>query len=336
MQRRRVGASGLQVSAICLGTMMFGDRTDEAEAGRIVAAARDAGVDFVDTADVYAGGESERILGRLVKADRTRWIVATKCGNVRVPAPDDADQSRRHIMRAIDGSLERLGMDYVDLYYLHLDDLRTPLEETVAAMGDLIRAGKVRYWGVSNFRGWRITQAAMLADALGVPRPIVCQPYYNAMNRMPEVEVLPACAQFGLGAVPYSPLARGVLTGKYRPGEAPPAGTRAGRGDKRMMQTEFRPESLALAQQIKAHAERRGMSAGQFALNWVLNCGAVSSVLAGPRTLEQWREYLGALAHAFTAEDEALVDRLVAPGHPSTPGYSDPRYPPAGRQPLVA
>ena len=336
MQRRRVGASGLQVSAICLGTMMFGDRTDEAEAGRIVAAAREAGVDFVDTADVYAGGESERILGRLVKADRTRWIVATKCGNVRVPAPDDADQSRRHIMRAIDGSLERLGMDHVDIYYLHLDDLRTPLEETVAAMGDLIRAGKIRYWGVSNFRGWRIAQAAMLADALGVPRPIVCQPYYNAMNRMPEVEVLPACAQFGLGAVPYSPLARGVLTGKYRPGEAPPAGTRAGRGDKRMMQTEFRPESLALAQQIKAHAERRGMSAGQFALNWVLNCGAVSSVLAGPRTLEQWREYLGALGHAFTAEDEALVDRLVAPGHPSTPGYSDPRYPPAGRQPLVA
>jgi len=336
MQRRRVGASGLQVSAICLGTMMFGDRTDEAEAGRIVAAAREAGVDFVDTADVYAGGESERILGRLVKADRTRWIVATKCGNVRVPAPDDADQSRRHIMRAIDGSLERLGMDHVDLYYLHLDDLRTPLEETVAAMGDLIRAGKIRYWGVSNFRGWRIAQAAMLADALGVPRPIVCQPYYNAMNRMPEVEVLPACAQFGLGAVPYSPLARGVLTGKYRPGEAPPAETRAGRGDKRMMQTEFRPESLALAQQIKAHAERRGMSAGQFALNWVLNCGAVSSVLAGPRTLEQWREYLGALGHAFTAEDEALVDRLVAPGHPSTPGYSDPRYPPAGRQPLVA
>ena len=336
MQVRRVGASGLQVSAICLGTMMFGDRTDEAEAGRIVAAAREAGVDFVDTADVYASGESERILGRLVKAERARWIVATKVGNVRVPPPDDADQSRRHIMRAVEGSLERLGMDHVDIYYLHLDDLRTPLEETVAAMGDLIRAGKIRYWGVSNFRGWRITQAAMLADALGVPPPIVCQPYYNAMNRMPEVEVLPACAQFGLGVVPYSPLARGVLTGKYRPGEAPPAGTRAGRGDKRMMQTEFRPESLALAQQIKAHAERRGMSAGQFALNWVLNCGAVSSVLAGPRTLEQWSEYLGALGHAFTAEDEALVDRLVAPGHPSTPGYSDPRYPPAGRQPLVA
>ncbi len=336
MQTRRVGASGLQVSAICLGTMMFGDRTDGAEAGRIVAAARDAGVDFVDTADVYAAGESERILGRLLKADRARWIVATKVGNVRVPPPDDANQSRRHIMRAIDGSLERLGMDHVDLYYLHLDDARTPIEETIAAMGELLRAGKIRYWGVSNFRGWRIAHTALLSDALGVPRPIVCQPYYNAMNRMPEVEILPACEQFGLGAVPYSPLARGVLTGKYRPGEAPPAETRAGRKDKRMMQTEFRPESLALAQEIKAHAQRRGMSAGQFALNWVLNCGVVSSVLAGPRTLEQWKEYVGALAHSFTAEDEALVDRLVAPGHPSTPGYSDPRYPPAGRRPRAA
>lgn len=335
MQIRRLGTSGLQVSAICLGTMMFGDRTNEAEAGRIVAAARESGIDFIDTADVYAAGESERILGRLVKADRARWVVATKVGNVRVAPPDDANQSRRHIMRAIDGSLERLGMDHVDIYYLHLDDPRTPLEETIGAMDDLVRAGKIRYWGVSNYRGWRIAQAALLADALGVPRPIVCQPYYNAMNRMPEVEILPACAQFGLGVVPYSPLARGVLTGKYRPGEAPLAETRAGRNDKRMMQTEFRPESLALAQEIKAHAERRGMSAGQFALNWVLNCGAISSVLAGPRTLEQWREYLGALAHKFTPQDEALVDRLVAPGHPSTPGFSDPRYPPAGRQSLV-
>lgn len=335
MQIRRLGASGLQVSAICLGTMMFGDRTDEAEAGRIVAAAREAAIDFVDTADVYAAGESERILGKLIRADRARWIVATKVGNVRVAPPDDANQSRRHIMHAIDASLERLGMDHVDIYYLHLDDARTPLEETIGAMGDLVRAGKIRYWGVSNFRGWRIAQAVLLADVLGVSRPIVCQPYYNAMNRMPEVEVLPACGEFGLGVVPYSPLARGVLTGKYRPGEAPPAETRAGRKDKRMMQTEFRAESLALAQEIKAHAERRGMSAGQFALNWVLNSGAVSSVLAGPRTLEQWREYLGALAHRFTAEDEALVERLVAPGHPSTPGFSDPRYPPAGRQALV-
>jgi aryl-alcohol dehydrogenase-like predicted oxidoreductase len=336
MQTRRLGSSGLQVSALCLGTMMFGDRTDEAEAARIVASARDAGVNFVDTADVYAAGESESMLGRLIKSERARWIVATKVGNVRVPPPDDADLSRRHVLGAIDGSLARLLTDHVDIYYLHLDDLRTPLEETLSALDDLLRAGKIRYWGLSNHRGWRIAQAVLLAERMGMPRPVVCQPYYNAMNRQPEVEILPACAHFGLGVVPYSPLARGVLTGKYKPGETPPAGTRAGRGDKRIMQTEFRAESLQLAQTLKAHAERRGMSAGAFALNWVLNCGGVSSVLAGPRTLEQWQGYLGALEHGFTAEDEALVERLVPAGHPSTPGYSDPRYPPAGRRPLVA
>lgn len=335
MEYRRLGRSGLKVSVLCLGAMMFGDRTDEAEAGRIVASAREAGVNFVDTADAYAKGESERILGRLIAADRARWVVATKVGNTGAPAPNDADLSRRHVMRAIDASLERMGLDHVDLYYLHLDDAGTPLEETVATMGDLVRAGKIRYWGVSNFRSWRIAEAAMLAARIGVPPPAVCQPYYNAVNRMPEVEVLPACGHFGLGVVPYSPLARGVLTGKYRPGEAPPAETRAGRGDKRMMQTEFRTESLVIADKIKAHAERRGMSAAEFAFNWVLNSGAVTSVLAGPRTLEQWRAYHGALGRAFDAEDEALIDALVAPGHPSTPGYTDPRYPVTGRRPRV-
>ena len=335
MQYRRLGRSGLKVSALCLGAMMFGDRTDEAEAGRIVASAREAGVNFVDTADAYAKGESERILGCLIAADRERWVVATKVGNTGAPPPNDADLSRRHVMRAIDASLGRLGIDHVDLYYLHLEDTGTPLEETAATMGDLVRAGKIRYWGVSNFRAWRIAEIALLADRIGVPRPAVCQPYYNAVNRMPEVEVLPACEHFGLGVVPYSPLARGVLTGKYRLGEAPAAETRAGRGDKRMMQTEFRAESLAVAQKIKAHAARRGMSAAEFAFNWVLNSGAVTSVLAGPRTLDQWRGYLGALGRGFSAEDEALIDALVAPGHPSTPGYTDPRYPATGRRPIV-
>jgi aryl-alcohol dehydrogenase-like predicted oxidoreductase len=151
------------------------------------------------------------------------------------------------------------------------------------------------------------------------------------MNRMPETEILPACRNYGMGVVPYSALARGVLTGKYAPGQAPAADTRAGHKDKRMMETEFREESMVMAQKIKAHAEKRGMSAGQFALNWVLNNRIVTSVLAGPRTFEQWTEYLGALAHRFSAEDEALVDSLVKSGHPSTPGYNDPRYPIAGR-----
>ena len=331
MKTRRLGKSGLRVSEICLGVMMFGDRTDESEAGRIVSSARDAGVNFVDTANQYAGGKSETLLGKLLKGERNRWIVASKCGNTGRPAPDDQSLSRREIVSALDASLGRLGMDHVDIYYFHIDDEGTRLEESLAAIGDLIRAGKTRYFGLSNFRGWRIAQVALLCDRLGVPRPVVCQPYYNAMNRMPEVEVIPASAAFGLGVVPYSPLARGVLTGKYQTGAEPPAESRAGRKDKRMLQTEFREESMVLAQTIRAHAEKRGMTAGQFALNWVLNNRLVSSVLAGPRTMEQWEGYLGALEHAFSKEDEALIDGLVASGHPSTPGYSDPKYPVSGR-----
>ena len=151
------------------------------------------------------------------------------------------------------------------------------------------------------------------------------------MNRQPENDILPACAHYGIGVVPYSPLARGVLTGKYGQGEAPPADSRAGRNDKRILETEFRAESLAIAQKIKAHAQGKGMTGGHFAFNWVLNNAIVTSVIAGPRTLEQWNDYRAALDKKFDAEDEALVDSLVRPGHPSTPGYNDPAYPMRGR-----
>jgi aryl-alcohol dehydrogenase-like predicted oxidoreductase len=331
MEYRSLGRSGIKVSPLCLGTMMFGDRTDAAEAARIVDAARAAGVNFVDTADQYAKGESERILGTLVRGDRHKWIVATKVGNVMQDELAERGLSRRWMLRACDDSLRRLGTDHIDIYYLHREDPDTPLEETVDALGRLHAAGKIRYSGLSNFRAWRIAKVVELCRAAGVPQPIVCQPYYNAMNRMPEVEVLPCCGHYGLGVVPYSPLARGVLTGKYPPGTEPPAESRAGRKDRRMLQTEFRAESLELAQAIKAHAERRGMTAGQFATLWVLNNRLVTSVIGGPRTLAQWQEYAGALAHAFTAEDEGLVDKLVPIGHPSTPGYSDPQYPIEGR-----
>jgi aryl-alcohol dehydrogenase (NADP+) len=331
MEYRKLGASGIRVSPICLGTMMFGARTDAAEAGRIVDSARAAGINFIDTADVYAKGESERLVGELIAGDRAQWVLATKVGNAMGKGPNDTGLSRAWLMRAIDASLQRLNTDWVDIYYLHIDDASTPIEETLVAMGEIIGAGKARYFGVSNFRAWRIAQVAELCGKLGVPAPVVCQPYYNAMNRMPETEVLPACAGYGLGVVPYSPLARGVLTGKYAPGQAPAADSRAGQNDKRMLETEFREESMRMAQKLKAHAERRGMSAGQFALNWVLNNRIVTSVLAGPRTFEQWTEYLGALEQAFSAEDEALVDSLVQSGHPSTPGYNDPKYPLCGR-----
>jgi aryl-alcohol dehydrogenase-like predicted oxidoreductase len=331
MDYRNLGKCGLMVSPICLGTMMFGDRTDAAEAGRIVASAREAGVNFIDTADVYVKGESERVTGKLIAPDRDRWVLATKVGNAMSDDPNRRGTGRKWIMAAIDESLERLGTDYVDIYYLHRDIEGTPIEETVTAMGDLIRAGKIRYFGVSNFRGWRIAQLANVCLALGVPRPVVSQPYYNAMNRQAENDVLPACAHHGIGVVPYSPLARGVLTGKYLPGAKPAEGTRAGRNDKRILETEFREESLAIAQKIKAHAAKKNMSPGHLAFNWVLANPIVTSVIAGPRTLEQWSDYLAALGKSYDADDEKLFDSLVHPGHPSTPGYNDPAYPLRGR-----
>ena len=331
MEYRFLGKSGVKVSPLCLGTMMFGDRTDEAEAGRIVASARDAGVNFIDTADVYAKGESERITGRLIKPDRERWVLATKVANPMGDDPNRRGTGRKWILQAIDESLERLDTDYVDIYYLHRDIQDTPLEETLGALADVIAEGKARYFGVSNFRGWRIAEVMRLCGEMGIEMPVVCQPYYNAMNRQPENDVLPACAHHGIGVVPYSPLARGILTGKYSPGAEPPAGSRVARKDRRMMETEFRDESIAMAQTIKAHAAKKGLTAIQFALAWVLRNEIVSSVIAGPRTFEQWTDYLSAVGKGLDAEDEALIDSMVTPGHPSTPGYNDPQYPFFGR-----
>ena len=331
MEYRNLGRSGLKVSPLCLGTMMFGDRTDYAESSRIVASAREAGVNFIDTADAYAKGESEKIVGKLIAGDRDHWVLATKVGNPMGEGPNERGTGRKRLLAAIDRSLDRLGTDFVDIYYLHKDFEDTPLEETIDAMGDILASGKARYFGVSNFRGWRIAEVVRVCGELGVARPVVCQPYYNAMNRQPETEVLPACHHYGIGVVPYSPLARGVLVGKYRPGEEPAADTRAGRKDRRMMQTEFRAESLAMAQTLKAHAEAKGMTATAFAVGWVLANRIVSSVIAGPRTLEQWQGYVDALGKPIDAQDEALVDSLVRTGHPSTPGYNDPAYPLTGR-----
>jgi aryl-alcohol dehydrogenase-like predicted oxidoreductase len=332
MQYRQLGRSGLKVSPICLGTMMFGGPTDEATSSRIVAKAREAGVNFIDTADAYSKGGSEQVVGRAISNNRPGWILATKLANPMGEDPNRGGLSRRWVLQAADESLKRLGTEYIDIYYLHKEDPATPLEETVRAMAELIRAGKVRYFGVSNYRAWRVAEICNICDRVGIDRPVASQPYYNAMNRMPEVEHFPACGYYGLGIVPYSPLARGVLTGKYNVDTAPDKDTRAGRNDTRMMQTEWRPESLLLAQEIKRHAESKGITAGQFAVAWVLNSSFVSSVIAGPRTEQQWDEYIRALDYEFTAEDEALIDRLVVTGHPSTPGFNDPAYPIEGRR----
>jgi aryl-alcohol dehydrogenase (NADP+) len=312
--------------------MMFGGPTDEATSARIVAKARAAGVNFIDTADNYNKGASEQVVGRVISRDRLSWILATKLANPMGDDPNRGGLSRRWVLQSADESLKRLGTDYIDIYYLHKEDHAAPLEETARAMGDLMRQGKIRYFGVSNYRGWRIAEICNICDRLGLDRPVASQPYYNAMNRMPEVEHIPACDYYGLGVVPYSPLARGVLTGKYAVDGAPGKDTRAGRKDQRMMQTEWRPESLKLAQEIKRHAESKGFAAGQFAVAWLLNSAFVSSVIAGPRTEEQWDDYVRALDYPFAADDEALIDRLVVTGHPSTPRFNDPAYPIEGRK----
>ena len=332
MEYRKLGRSGLTVSRLCLGTMMFGDTTDEKTSKRIVDMARDAGINFIDTADVYGRGASEEVTGRAIKRQRADWIVATKAGQPFDPKdPNKVGLTRRWLTHQLDASLKRLGTDHVDIFYFHREDLNTALEETVAAVGDLIRAGKARYFGLSNFRAWRHAEVARLCDAMGVDRPVVSQPYYNAFNRMPETEVLKACDHYGMGVVPYSPIARGVLTGKYKAGKAPARGSRAARKDMRMMQTEFREESLVMAERVVAHAKARGISPVHFAVNWVLANPYVTAAIAGPRTPEQMEGYFGCFDHPWTAEDEALINELVAPGHSSTHGYNDPGYPIEGR-----
>jgi aryl-alcohol dehydrogenase-like predicted oxidoreductase len=331
MQYRNLGKSNLQVSALCLGAMMFGDQTEGAAAADIVASAHDKGVNFIDTADVYTRGASEEMLGELLKGQRHDWVLATKLGNRMSDRVNETHYSRSWMMREVDASLRRLQTDVIDIYYLHRDYDGMNLEEPVRALADMVQAGKIRHWGVSNFRGWRIAEIVRTAEHLGLPGPVVCQPYYNLLNRMPEVEILPACHYYGIGVASYSPIARGVLSGKYAPGAAPAADTRAGRADRRMVETEFRQESLVIAQKLADHAKAQGISLAQFATAWVLANRIITSVIAGPRTLAQWKDYFPALDYRFTSQDEALVDSFVGSGHPSTPGYTDPAYPLNGR-----
>ena len=333
MDYRRLGRSGVKVSPLCLGAMMFGGATDEAASRRIIDTARGDGVNFIDTADGYNDGASEEVVGRAIAADRDWWVLATKLASVQGPGPNARGTSRLHMLRNVEASLRRLGTETIDILYLHKEDHETPASEIVHGLADLVRSGKIRHFGVSNYRAWRVAELCRLCDEAGIDRPVVSQPLYNALNRMVEVEHLPACAALGIGVFPYSPLARGVLTGKYRPGVPPQQGTRAGRQDKRILETEWREESLVIAAELAERAAACGISAGQWALAWVLHNRMVTGVITGPRTDEQWADYRGALAYRFTAEDEALVDRLVPSGHPSTPGYNDPSYPIEGRIP---
>jgi aryl-alcohol dehydrogenase-like predicted oxidoreductase len=333
---RYLGRSALKVSPLSLGTMMFGQLTPNEEAFRIIDKAREQGINFIDTADVYGNGASEEVVGEGISKHRDHWVLATKFVNSHNKGPNLGGHSRKWVIETVENSLRRLKTDYIDLLYFHRAVFDAPLEEPVRAIADLIRQGKLRYFGVSNFRGWRIAEVAHLADQLGIDRPIASQPLYNIVNRTAEAEQLPAAHHFGLGVVSYSPLARGVLTGKYEPNKPAPSDTRAGRGDKRILETEWRPESIAIAKEIAAHAEAKGISAADFALAWVLNNKLVTAAITGPRTEAHWDSYIKALDVTLDAEDEALVNRLVTEGHASTPGFNDPSHPVEGRVPRNA
>ena len=332
MEYRYLGRSALKVSPLCLGTMMFGGATDAPTAGRIVDKAREQGINFLDTADLYNGGACEEVVGQCLKGSRHHWVVATKFGYNMSGKPNEGGQSRKWIFQDVEDSLRRLGTDFIDILYFHRSDNSAPFEEPLRAIKDLMAQGKVRYYGVSNFKGWRIAEVCRVADQLGMDRPIVSQPLYNIVDRLSEVEQLPAAGHYGIGVAPYSPLARGVLSGKYDPGKAPPADTRAGRSDVRIMQTEWRAESLEIARKVAERARARGLSTVAFAIAWVIRNRFVTSAIVGPRTEEQWDAYLPALDAHLDADDEAFIDSLVAPGHASTPGYTDPAYPIEGRQ----
>ena len=331
-----LGNSGLKVSRLCLGTMSFGEATKDEDAQNIINLASDAGVNFIDTADGYAAGEAEKKVGKFIKHSRDEWVVASKVGSAAGTKTLKKGLSRRWLLKAIDSSLARLQTDFLDIWYLHHVDWETPIEETVRAVGDIIKAGKVRYWGFSNHRGWQIGELVHTAEKLGIPKPIVAQPYYNAFNRMPETDILPACEYYRIGVVPYSPLARGVLAGIYELGKDPGSETRAGIQDRRLMQTEWREESLRAAQIIKEHCEKNGIAPVTFAIQWLLNNKIISSVLGGPRTLAHWQGHIEALKGSWRKQDEDLINKLCPSGQATTHGYCDPRYPVRGRVSIIS
>jgi len=331
MQYVNLGRAGIKVSRLCLGTMMFGGATDEAESIRIIHRAMDSGVNFIDTANMYNAGDSEVVTGKALRHHRDQVVLASKAKNPMGTGPNDQGLSRVHLIRECENSLRRLGTDYLDVYYLHAPDLSTPLEESLRTLDDLIRQGKVRYAACSNYYAYQVALMLGISAAQHLERIACVQPLYNLVNREVEVELFPFCQEQGLGVVIYSPLARGILTGKYRPGQPIPEGSRAARGDKRIQQTELREESYAVAQQLAPLAEARGCTISQYALAWALANPVVTSAIVGPRTMEHFEDSLPALDVKLTAEDERAVDALVPPGWKTGRGYNDPNYPVRGR-----
>lgn len=286
MEYRRMGRSGLKVSEICLGTMTFGHGTEEAEARRMVDLCLEQGVNFFDTANSYAAGEAEIILGKALKTKRDQAIVATKFFNPMGTGPNDSGMSRVHIMQAIESSLKRLKMDYIDLYYIHHLDVETPLQEMLAALDNLVHQGKVRYIACSNYEAWRLSESLAISDSNGWARFECYQPLYNLVTRDIEEELIPLCQYKGLGVVAWSPLAGGFLSGKYKPGQWTLSGTRSEEAWA-FPHPYFAANADETLQTLLDVAQETDQSAATIAIRWVLAQPGVTSAIVGARTLEQ-------------------------------------------------
>ncbi len=290
---RTLGRSGLNVSAYGLGTNAFGGRADEQTSVAIIHHAIDHGVNLIDTANVYTDSNSERIIGKATRDRRDRVVLATKCALKVGDGPNDQGASRGHIMREVERSLARLATDYIDLYQIHTWDGHTPLEETLRALDDLVRAGKVRYAGCSNYAAWQVCRALWISDRRGFARYESVQPAYSPADRRIETELVPCCLAEGLGLLVYFPLAGGVLTGKYKPGSPPPQGSRA------LTQPQFAKrlseQNLRLAQDMAGLASEIGSTVSQLTLSWVMQRPGITSALVGATKIAQQEENLGAV-----------------------------------------
>ncbi|WP_233852247.1 aldo/keto reductase [Paraburkholderia sp. HD33-4] len=311
MQYRQFGRTGLTVSRLCLGTMTFGLQTEEAVSHRILDTAADAGVNFIDTANVYPlggdenqAGRTEEIVGRWLKGKRERFIVATKAVGKMGPAAWDQGASRKHLLDAIDASLQRLGTDYVDLYQLHSDDAKTPLDETLEALDAIVRSGKARYIGVSNFLAYRLARALGRADVLRVARFVSVQPRYNLLFRQIERELLPLAAEEQLAVMPYNPLAGGLLTGKHRLDATPAEGRfteSVGKAGAMYQQRYWHEREFDTIEKLKAIAAPTGESLAKVSLAWVLANPLITSAIIGASRAEQLSDTLAAAE--FTLDD---------------------------------
>lgn len=319
MEYRLLGRTGVRVSKLCLGCWMFGTRTDEAESVRVVHGALEAGINFLDTSNRYgqdaAGryGASETFIGRALQERgagvRHQVVLATKVFGQVGSGPNDRGHSRTHIMGAVEDSLRRLQTDYIDLYYLHWPDPDTPLDQPARAMDDLIRAGKVRYWGTSNHPAWQVTYAHWLAERYGLHPPVAEEPPYSLLRREAERELLPCARALGFAVVPYSPLAGGLLTGKYRAGEPPPAESRATWSPGMARRLEDR-QVISRVAAVEAVAREIGRPISQVAINWVAAQPGVTAPIIGPRTLEQLTENAGALEWDLPPETVARLSAI--------------------------